>query len=56
VSDRPDTASVLDAILARTRERVALEQDRRPLDGSHPAVTQAPPVRPFGEALVRPGP
>jgi indole-3-glycerol phosphate synthase len=55
VSDRPLPASVLDAILARTRERVAAEQGRRPLGSSHPAVTQAPPVRPFGEALVRPG-
>jgi indole-3-glycerol phosphate synthase len=55
MSDRPDTGSVLDAILARTRERVEAERGRRPLDASHPAVTQAPPVRPFGEALVRPG-
>ena len=55
MSDRPETGSVLDAILARTRERVAAEQGRRPLDASHPAVRQAPPVRPFGEALVRPG-
>ena len=55
MSDRPDPASVLDAILARTRERVAAEQERRPLGASHPAVTRAPPVRPFGEALARPG-
>jgi indole-3-glycerol phosphate synthase len=55
MSDRPDTGSVLDAILARTRARVAAERERRPLGASHPAVTQAPPVRPFGEALVRPG-
>ena len=55
MSDRPVPASVLDAILARTRERVAAEQGRRPLGVSHPAVTQAPPVRPFSEALVRPG-
>jgi indole-3-glycerol phosphate synthase len=55
VSDRPDTGSALDAILARTRERVAAEQGRRPLGASHPAVTHAPPVRPFREALVRPG-
>jgi indole-3-glycerol phosphate synthase len=54
VSDRSAPASVLDAILARTRERVAAEQGRRPLGASHPAVTQAPLVRPFGEALVRP--
>jgi indole-3-glycerol phosphate synthase len=55
MTDRRDTGSVLDAILARTRERVAAEQGRRPLDASHPAVTRAPPVRPFGEALARPG-
>ena len=55
MSDRPDPASVLDAILARTRERVATEQERRPLGSSHPAVTHAPPVRPFGDALVRAG-
>ena len=34
---------------------MAAEQGRRPLGVSHPAVTQAPPVRPFAEALVRPG-
>ena len=55
MSDRPSPASVLDAILARTRERVAAERGRRPLGASHPAVAQAPPVCPFGEALVRPG-
>jgi len=55
MSDRPDRASVLDAILAQARERVAVEQGRRPLGFSHPAVTQAPPVRPFGDALARPG-
>ena len=51
MSDRRGTGSVLDAILARTRERVAAEQGRSPLDASNPAVRQAPPVRPFGEAL-----
>jgi len=55
VSDRPLPATVLDAILARTRERVEAERGRRPLGASHPAVAQASPVRPFGEALVRPG-
>jgi indole-3-glycerol phosphate synthase len=55
MSDRPDPASVLDAILARTRERVAAEQERRPLGFSHPAVTRASPVRPFSEALARSG-
>ncbi len=48
-------ASVLDTILARTRERVAREQERRPLGFGHPAVKQAPAVRPFAEALARPG-
>jgi indole-3-glycerol phosphate synthase len=53
MSERP--SSVLDAILARTRERVAAERARRPLHASHPAVSGAPAVRPFAEALVRPG-
>jgi len=55
MSDRPDPASVLDAILVRTRGRVAAERERRPPGASHPAVTQAPPVRPFAEALARSG-
>jgi indole-3-glycerol phosphate synthase len=55
VSDRPLPASVLDTILARTRERVAAERGRRPLGSSHPAVTQAPAVRPFAEAIARAG-
>ncbi len=46
---------VLEAILAKTRERVTAEKTRRPLDGSHPAVLQAPPVRPFAPALARAG-
>ena len=50
-----DLGSVLDAILARTRERVAAEQDRRPLGFGHPAVKGAPVVRPFAEAIARPG-
>jgi indole-3-glycerol phosphate synthase len=49
------TGSVLDAILVRTRESVALERERRPLGASHPDVTAAPPVRPFAAALARPG-
>jgi len=49
------SASVLETILARTRERVAREQERRPLGFGHREVTQAPPVRPFAEALARPG-
>ncbi len=47
--------SVLDAILARTRARVAAERAHRPLGSSYPAVRAAPPVRPFAAALVRPG-
>jgi len=48
-------SSVLDAILTETRERVASGRERRPLGPSHPAVREAPPVRPFGAALTRPG-
>jgi indole-3-glycerol phosphate synthase len=48
-------SSVLDAILARTRERVATERSRLSLGPSHPAVREAPPVRPFATALARPG-
>ena len=44
-------SSVLDAILARTRERVATERSRLSLGPSHPAVREAPPVRPFATAL-----
>jgi indole-3-glycerol phosphate synthase len=55
VSERPDPGGVLDVILAKTRERVAAEQQRRPLGVSHAAVRQAPPARPFAVALVRPG-
>jgi indole-3-glycerol phosphate synthase len=46
---------VLDAILAGTRERVAARAALRPLGSLHTAVRQAPPVRPFAEALSRPG-
>ena len=49
------STSVLDAILARTRERVAEGRARLPLGPSHPAVRGAPPVRPFAAALARPG-
>jgi indole-3-glycerol phosphate synthase len=55
VSDHPLATSVLDKILARTRERVAAERERRPLGPSDPAVRAAPAVRPFAEALVEPG-
>jgi indole-3-glycerol phosphate synthase len=55
VRDQSPAASVLDAILARTRERVASERGRRPLGPSEPAVRLAPAVRPFAKALVGPG-
>ncbi len=47
--------TVLDEILARTRERVAREQERRPLGHLHAAVRTAPPSRPFAAALSRTG-
>lgn len=47
--------STLEAILARTRERVAAGRERRPLGPSDPAVRAAPPVRPFAAALSGPG-
>jgi indole-3-glycerol phosphate synthase len=49
------SGSFLDAILARTRERVAAERARLSLGPSHAAVREAPPVRPFAAALARPG-
>ena len=55
MSEGTQSASVLDAILARTRETVAREQARRRLDRLHPEVTAAPAVRPFAQALTRPG-
>jgi indole-3-glycerol phosphate synthase len=55
VSERAQAASVLDAILARTRDAVARDKQRRPLDRHHPDVSAAPAVRPFAAALVRPG-
>jgi indole-3-glycerol phosphate synthase len=55
MSGRATSLGVLDTILARTRETVAREKARRPLDGRHPDVTGAPAVRPFAAALARPG-
>jgi len=55
MSQRAQSAGVLDAILARTRETVAREKPRRALHRGHPDVTGAPAVRPFAEALARPG-
>jgi indole-3-glycerol phosphate synthase len=48
-------ASVLDAILARTRERVAEEERRRPLEVVRAAAQKAPGPRPFAAAVARPG-
>lgn len=49
------SAGVLDTILARTRETLEREKSRRPLRRLHPDVAGAPAVRPFAEALARPG-
>jgi indole-3-glycerol phosphate synthase len=54
VTGRTQSAGVLDAILARTRDSVAREKAVRPLDRRHPELTGAPARRPFAEALVRP--
>ncbi len=55
MTTRAQAGGVLDAILARTRERVTSEKERRPLDASHPAVLHAPTARPFAAALGRTG-
>jgi indole-3-glycerol phosphate synthase len=55
VTRPPETGSVLDTILTRTRERVAVERARVCFGPAHPAVREAPPVRPFAAALARPG-
>ena len=47
--------TVLETILARTREHVALERERRPLESLRAAARLAPPPRPFAAALSRPG-
>ncbi len=46
--------TVLDGILARTRSRVALERERRPLAELVAAARAQPPARPFTAALARP--
>ena len=46
---------VLDGIIARTRQHVAEERAHRPLEKVRAAADEAPPVRPFGAALARPG-
>ena len=52
---RVGEGTVLDAILARTRERVAAEKARRPLGELQAAARAAPPARPFASALARAG-
>ncbi len=47
--------SVLDTIVARTRERVAEESARRSLEELRDFAELAPPPRPFAAALARPG-
>jgi indole-3-glycerol phosphate synthase len=47
--------TVLDGILARTRERVARERERRPLAELTAAARAQPKARPFAGALSRPG-
>lgn len=47
--------SVLEAILARTRQRLGEEQERRPLGQLQAAARHAPPAQPFAAALSRPG-
>lgn len=47
--------SVLDGIIARTRQHVAEERAHRPLEQLRAAAERAPPVRPFAAALARPG-
>jgi indole-3-glycerol phosphate synthase len=55
VSGSAAGASVLDAIVARTRARVERERARRPLDTLVRAAGEAGPVRPFAAALTRTG-
>jgi indole-3-glycerol phosphate synthase len=52
---RPATGSVLDAILARTRERVAEERRTRPFETLRDAARQAAAPRPFASALASGG-
>ncbi len=52
---RAGEGTVLDEILMRTREQVALEKARRPQSELQAAAQDAPPARPFAPALARPG-
>lgn len=54
MSDRASTASVLDAIVARTRAAVAEERRLRPLGLLRDVAAAAPPARPFAAAVARP--
>ena len=54
MSEARARGSVLDRILARTRERVAAESARRPLAEVRAAAAEAPSRRPFAAALSRP--
>ncbi|HVO11862.1 MAG TPA: indole-3-glycerol phosphate synthase TrpC [Vicinamibacteria bacterium] len=49
------SGTALQAILARTREHLALEQQRRPLAQLVSTAREAPAVRPLVAALSRPG-
>ncbi len=51
----PPTTSVLETIVARTRERVAERRRVRSLEDVRAAARAAPRRRPFAEALARPG-
>jgi indole-3-glycerol phosphate synthase len=53
VTARAHVGGVLDAILAKTRDRVAAEKERHPLGASNPTVLLAPPARPFAAAIAR---
>lgn len=55
MSQPPAESSVLDAILARVRQRVAEDRRRHPLDQMRAAARAVPPPRPFAAALSRPG-
>jgi indole-3-glycerol phosphate synthase len=49
------TTTVLETIVARTRERVAERRRARPLEEVRAGAAGAPSRRPFAEALARPG-
>lgn len=55
MSGKATSLGVLDTVLARTREAVAREKARRPLERLRSDADAAPAVRPFAEALSRPG-